>query len=157
MKRNRKMKKHSAFTASTMGIGVLLLTSFIMAMAYCSLDSRCTSISREIGKAEKRLEALEAECVQEMAHWDAMKTPEKLSEKLLRFGLEMKYARQDQIVRMNADGRPAAGQISVTRARQRVRTSTLAMQSEDLPARTARIRPSVAAVPAHARASTARR
>lgn len=151
-KRNRKMKKHTIFTAGSMGIVVLIVTGFIMLMAYWSLDSRCSSISREIGKAEKRYEALEAECVQEMAHWDAMKTPEKLSEKLLRFGLEMKYARQDQIVRMNADGRPVAGQISVARARQRIRTSTIAMQSEGLSAKSARIRPSVATVPSRATA-----
>ena len=156
MKRNRK-KKHSIFKAGSMGIVVLIVSGFIMFMAYWSLDSRCTSIQREIGKAERRYEALESECTQEQAHWDTMKTPEKLSEKLMRFGLEMKYARQDQIVRMNADGRPVSGQISVARARQRAKTTAVVMKSEGLDVKPVRrsALSTVSAVPTRAR--TARR
>ena len=67
------------------------------------------------------LAALGGGCVRETARWDEMKTPEKLAECLTRFGLEMKTQRQDQIVRMNRDGRPAPNQIAVTRARMRAR------------------------------------
>ena len=93
----------------------------LMMLVYWLFDSRCSAIQREIGKAEKVLAALEADCVRETARWDEMKTPEKLAECLTRFGLEMKTQRQDQIVRMNRDGRPAPNQIAVTRARMRAR------------------------------------
>ncbi len=109
-----------------MGIASLILAGFFMLMVYWSVDSSCTSIAREIGQAEKKLAVMESECVREAAHWDEQKIPDRLSEKLLRFGLEMKYARQDQIVRMTPDGRPKAGQIAVTRARQRVRDGMMA-------------------------------
>ena len=140
-KRNRK-KKHSVFTAGSMGIIGLVVTIFIMLMTYWSLDSRCSTISRDILAAEKRYAALEAECVQEMAHWDSMKTPERLSEKLLRFGLEMKYPHPDQVIRMSADGQPVPRQRSVVRARQRARTETMVMQAGDISAKE-RIRPAL--------------
>lgn len=154
MKRNRKVKKHSNFTLNSAGVVVLLLTGFMMAMVYWILDSQCSSIAREIGKAEKRYAALEAECVQETARWESLKTPERLSEKLLRFGLEMKYARQDQIVRMTADGRPANGQLSVTRARQRMRTDAMASMESGATGKT-RLTPAV--VSTSRRAATTRR
>lgn len=155
MKRNRKVKKHAIFKSGFVGVIVLIVTGFIMLMAYWSLDSRCASIAREIGTAEKRFSALEAECVQAMASWDGQKTPEKLSEKLVRFGLEMRYARQDQIVRMGAGGSVvSSNQISVVRARQRARTPTVAMQDRAL-VKEPRIRTSLVAVPSRGR-TTAR-
>ncbi len=104
-----------------MGVASLILCGFVVMMTYWLFDSQCTSIQREIGKAEKEFDALESECVRETARWDRMKTPEKLAECLVRFGLEMKMQRQDQIVRMNRDGRPEPNQIAVARARSRVR------------------------------------
>ena len=124
--RNRKVTRQTVFKSGSMGVAALIVTAFLMLMAYWSVDSRCTAIAREIGKAEKALAAYEAEYVRETARWDEQKIPERLNEKLLRFGLEMRYAHQDQIVRMNADGRPKAGQIAVARARQRMREGVLA-------------------------------
>lgn len=90
-----------------------------------------------------------------MASWDGQKTPEKLSEKLVRFGLEMRYARQDQIVRMGVGGSAvSSNQISVVRARQRSRTPTVAMQAGAL-VKEPRIRTSLAVVPSRGR-TTAR-
>lgn len=126
MRRNRKVKKSSVLTSSTIGISSLLFTAFIAVLAYYFIDSRCSSIAREIGKAEKRLAALETEYVREAAKWDELKIPERLAEKLTRFGLEMRYARQDQIVRMTPDGRPAPGQLSVARANARMRNGASA-------------------------------
>lgn len=141
--RNRKVTRQTVFKSGSMGVAALIVTAFLMLMAYWSVDSRCTAIAREIGKAEKALAACEAEYVRETARWDEQKIPERLNEKLLRFGLEMRYAHQDQIVRMNADGRPKAGQIAVARARQRMREGVLA-QATATPAAQP-IRPGVAA------------
>ncbi len=121
MRRNRKIKRHATWTTGSMAVATLIVCMLLMMLVYWLFDSRCSAIQREIGKAEKVLAALEADCVRETARWDEMKTPEKLAECLTRFGLEMKTQRQDQIVRMNRDGRPAPNQIAVTRARMRAR------------------------------------
>ena len=121
MRRNRKIKRHATWATGSMAVATLIVCMLLMMLVYWLFDSRCSAIQREIGKAEKVLAALEADCVRETARWDEMKTPEKLAECLTRFGLEMKTQRQDQIVRMNRDGRPAPNQIAVTRARMRAR------------------------------------
>ena len=126
MKRNRKVKKNAALKSGTMGIASLIVSALIMTMIYYVLDSRCTLIARDIGKVERRCTQLEAECVREAARWDELKVTERLTEKLNRFGLEMRYPRQDQIVRMTADGRPAVGQISVARAQARAKAADVA-------------------------------
>lgn len=127
MRRNRKVKKNAVLKSGTMGIASLIVSALIMAMIYYVLDSRCTLIARDIGKVERRFAQLESECVREAARWDELKTPARLTEKLSRFGLEMRYPRQDQIVRMTADGRPAAGQISVARAQARAKAADVAL------------------------------
>lgn len=121
-RKNKKLKKHSRFATSSMGFAALVVTGFTMLMIYRSLDSRCTAIAQEIGKVEKHYQQLDQEAVREAARWNEMTTPEKLEEKLTRFGLEMNLARADQWVHMNADGRPQPGQISVARARSRAMT-----------------------------------
>lgn len=152
MRRNRKVKKNAALKSGTMGIASLIVSALIMTMIYYVLDSRCTLIARDIGKVERRFTQLEAECVREAARWDELKVTERLTEKLNRFGLEMRYPRQDQIVRMTADGRPAVGQISVARAASRAKAAEMAYNSTPAP------RPSAKrAAPAVAARRTARR
>ena len=124
--RNKKVKKNATFKTGSMGASALLVTGVMMLMGFYVLDSRCNAITREIGKHEKRYASLEAECVRESVRWESLKVQNKLEEKLSRFGLEMRPARQDQIVRMTADGRPAVGQISVARAKARMRASEIA-------------------------------
>ena len=120
-RKSRKIRKDSSFRTVSMGVVTLIVCGFMMVMVGWMFDSKCASIQREIGKAEKEYAALELDCVRETARWDEMKTPERLAECLTRFGLEMKIQRQDQVVRMNRDGRPAPGQIAVTRALARSR------------------------------------
>ena len=55
--------------------------------------------------------------------------PEQLEEKLARFGLEMNLQRADQVVRLNAKGRPLSNQIAVTRAKERLATANMAQMS----------------------------
>lgn len=128
MRRNKKIKKNSVLTSGTVGVASLIVSALIMAMIYYVLDSRCDLINNDIGKAERRLKALESECVREAARWDEMKIPERLNEKLTRFGLEMRYPRQDQIVQMNADGRAIEG-LAVKRRQQRNKIGDLALNS----------------------------
>lgn len=125
-KRNRKVRKHSSFVTGSVGLVALLFTVFSMLAVYWLLDMRCSAIAQEIGRCEKQLAALEQESVRESARWNAMVTPERLQEKLTRFGLNMNMPRADQVVRMNADGRPHPGQIAVARAQARSSTGDIA-------------------------------
>ena len=127
MRRNRRIKKHSHFKSGATGMGALIVSSFIMLMIYWTLDSQCTSILRDIGTAESKMKALDAEYGRENARWNAMKTRERLDEKITRFGLAMQSPQPDQVVRMQANGEPAPGQIAVARARARAKTGNMAM------------------------------
>ena len=127
MRRNRRVKKHSRFKSGATGMVALIVSSFIMLMIYWTLDSQCTSILREIGESESRLKALDAECGRENARWNAMKTRERLDEKITRFGLAMQSPHPDQVVRMMANGEPAPGQMAVARARARAKTGNMAL------------------------------
>ena len=124
MRKNRRhVKRFSRFKFGATGIVALIVTSFIWLMIYWMLDAQCTSIMREIGKAENQVKLLDAEYGREDAKWNAMKTRERLDEKITRFGLAMQNPQHDQVVRMKANGEPAPGQIAVARARARARTT----------------------------------
>ena len=127
MRRNRRVKKHSRFKSGATGMVALIVSSVMMLMIYRSLDSQCTSILRDIGVAESRLKALDAEYGRENARWNAMRTRERLDEKITRFGLAMQSPHPDQVVRMMANGEPAPGQMAVARARARAKTGNMAL------------------------------
>ena len=124
-KRNRKVNRHSRFTVNTAGVVALLVTSFAMVMCYCVLGMRCTSIAQELQEAEKSYKQLTREGDRVAARWAELMASLD-NKKLNLFGLDMDLARQDQVVRMNADGRPQKGQIAVARARARLASASMA-------------------------------
>jgi len=117
MRRNKRIKKHSRFATSSMGIASLIISGFIMMMIFFAMNAKCSSIAREIGQKERELQHLEAELMREQAKWDEMKVPERLKTALTRFGLEMDAPREDQLVRMSSAGRPVPGQLALVRLR----------------------------------------
>ena len=117
MRRNKRIKKHSRFATSSMGIASLIVSGFIMMMIFFAMNAKCSSIAREIGQKERELQHLEAELMRERTRWDEMKVPERLAKALTRFGLEMDVPREDQLVRMSSAGRPVPGQLALTRLR----------------------------------------
>ena len=117
MKRNKRIKKNSRFATSSMGVASLIVTAFIMLMIFFAMNSRCSTITREIGLREKTLQRLESELTREKTRWDEMKVPERLKIALTRFGLEMDIPREDQIVRMGRTGVPVPGQLALARLR----------------------------------------
>ena len=125
-RRNRKVNKHSRFTVNTAGVVALLVTGFAMVMCYCVLGMRCTSIAQELQEAEKVYKQLTKESERVAARWTELMAVDRLDDKLTRFGLEMKLPRVDQVVRLNAEGRPLPGQIAVARARERLATANMA-------------------------------
>lgn len=125
MKRNRKVRK-DANMACSMSFGMLIVSIFVGVMVFWSQDSRVTSISQANGEAERKLKSLKAQLTRETARWEEMKTPEKLENQLVRLGLNMRYAAEPQVVRMDSHGRPAPGQLSVVRNAGASRASGIA-------------------------------
>ena len=119
MRRNKRTKRCSEFTLNTMHIAAIVLSLFIMLMAYWVLDSRCGAIGQEIGAAEKALAKLDGELERETMKWNEMKTPERLEIALKKHGLNMNNPAPDQVIKMMPNGKMAPRQISVVRAQRR--------------------------------------
>ena len=119
MKRNRRIKRQSHFALNTMHLAALVVSAFIMLMAYWWLDTHCSAIAQEIGAAEKGLARLDAELERETMKWNEMKTPERLEMALAQHGLDMHNPAPEQVIKMRPDGRVAPRQMSVVRAQRR--------------------------------------
>ena len=119
MKKNRRRSKRMSVMASrSMHIGAVLVMFFVMVILNLLASSSCTQIMKSIGEKERTLAKLEDERMRESARWDAMTTADNIEAALLRQGLSMRYAKEEQVVRMDAAGRPKPGQLSVARARR---------------------------------------
>lgn len=120
MRRNRKMpKKMSVMAGRSVQIGAVMVMAFAMVILYMLASSSCKQLEKTIREKERQLAKLEDEQKRESKRWTEMKMPENLEVALLRHGLAMKLPKTEQIVRMRADGRPYAGQLSVAKASQR--------------------------------------
>lgn len=139
-RRNRKVNRHAHVTANTAGVVALILTACAMALVYGVLGMRCTSISQELQEAEKTYRQLVKEGERVAARWNELMAVDRLKENLARNGLEMDMPRADQIVRMNAAGRPLPGQIAVARARERLATANMAQIAPQAQPRKGRLR-----------------
>jgi hypothetical protein len=95
-------------------VGMIVLAA-TMGLGYWYMDSKCAQLGQEIRKSEQKFAALEDERVREEARWSEKNTPEKLDEAMLQHGIAMIYPAADQVVRMDENGRPAAGQLSLAR------------------------------------------
>ena len=119
MKKNRRRsKKMSVMASRSMHIGAVMVMFFVMVILNLLASSSCTQIMKSIGEKERTLAKLEDERMRESARWDAMKTADNIDRALLKFGLSMRYAKAEQIVRMDSAGRPKPGQLAVARARR---------------------------------------
>ena len=127
MKRNKKVKKYSRCTVNSVNTVALIVLTFFAMMVYWSQDAHCSSLAQEIGKAEREYKKLESDCQREASSWDELKTPDNLGRALVRHGIDMGPANQEQIIHMGAGGQPKPGQISVARIRtRRARNAELA-------------------------------
>jgi len=92
-------------------IGMVTVVTILNLLA----SSNCTHLKKEIGDKEKLLEKLEKDRERESARWEEMKSSRSLERSLRDFGMSMHYAKPSQIVRLDRNGRPRPGQISVAR------------------------------------------
>ena len=113
MRRNHKRQMRVKFLPVP-AAGVIVLAVSV-ALSYWFMDSKSAQLGQEIRKHEQKYSALENERVREEARWNEKKTPEKLDRAMLQHGIMMTYPTPEQIVRMDGNGRPMAGQISLMR------------------------------------------
>ncbi len=121
MRRNRKRQQMRVKFLPVPAAGVIVLAVSV-ALSYWFMDSKSAQLGQEIRKCEQKYTALENERVREEARWNEKKTPEKLERAMLQHGLLMTYPTADQVVRMDMNGRPIPGQLSLVRF-QRMRNA----------------------------------
>lgn len=126
MRRNHKRRVRVEFMPR-MAVGVIVL-GVTVALVYGFVDSKCVQLGQEIRKHEVTYSALENERVREAARWDEKKTPEKLERAMLQHGLSMGYASPDQVIRMDAAGRPLPGQLALAKFQRRAAIERMAQQ-----------------------------
>ena len=112
-------KKMSVMAGRSVQIGALIITCFAMVILNMLASSSCKQLEKTIGEKKRLLESLEDSQKREKANWEKMLTPENLEHALLKHGLAMRYPKAEQVVRMDASGRPYPGQRSVAMAAQR--------------------------------------
>jgi len=113
MRRNRKRQARVKFLPIP-AAGIIVLTASV-ALSYLFMDSKSAQLGQEIRKYEQKFSSLENERVREEARWNEKKTPEKLERAMLQHGILMTYPTPDQVVRMDGNGRPIPGQLSLVR------------------------------------------
>jgi hypothetical protein len=119
-RKNRKRSKRMSVVARRAMFGA----SFIGMVAVVTIlnllaSSNCTHLMKEIGRKERLIEKLDGDLARESARWEAMMASVPLEQSLRNFGMSMHYAKPSQIVRLDANGRPRPGQISVARMAER--------------------------------------
>lgn len=111
------MSVMSGRTFHIAGIILLLLTAVVMNLV---AEARCKQVKDSIGEKEKLLARLEQDRNRADAAWQEMTNSSNLERALIRHGLNMRYPKDEQVVRMDASGVPRYGQRSVELARSRL-------------------------------------
>ena len=127
MRKNRKIpKKMSVVATNTMRFGAIIVFFVVMVILNLLSSSSCTQLLKVKGELEREIVKLDDARMRESTRWEQMKTPERVEEALLKHGLAMKLPRADQTVRLRPNGQPLAGQLSVSKAKMRGGTATVA-------------------------------
>ena len=127
MRKNRKIpKKMSVVATNTMRFGAIIVFFVVMVILNLLSSSSCTQLLKVKGELEREIVKLDDARMRESTRWEQMKTPERVEEALLKHGLAMKLPRADQTVRLRPNGQPLAGQLSVSKAKMRGETATVA-------------------------------
>ena len=136
MRKNRKMpKKLSVVTVHFMHMGAVLVTLFAMVILNMLANSRCAQLENSIGAKNKELKKLDEEYERQDVRWRELQTSDNLEQALVRHGLSMHYPNPSQTIRMQKDGRPYPGQLSVAKAEARARSRASVTASVSTPTR----------------------
>ena len=127
MAKNRKTSKKMTVAAnSTMVLGSVLVSLFVMVVINMLANSTCSQLRKSIGAKENQLERLNDDCSRENASWAQMTETRRLERALQQHGLAMRPAKPAQNVRMSADGQFEPAQLSVAKLAQRANGSSAA-------------------------------
>ena len=140
MKKRRNCRKSqtlNVMTGKSFRIVGIIVALVLVVVVNLVADARCNQTMRSIGEKEKLLARLEQDRQRESAAWEQMTTAGNLDRALLRHGLDMRYPKSEQVIRMDASGTPRYGQRSVALAKARL-GSTVPVASNSRPRRTRR-------------------
>lgn len=116
----RRSQTMNVMTGRTFHIAGIILALLIAVVMNLVAESRCSQTSDLIGEKKKLLARLEQDRDREDAAWQQMTTSSNLERALIRHGLNMRYPKDEQVIRMDASGTPRYGQRSVELARSRL-------------------------------------
>lgn len=113
----------NVMTGRTFHVAGIILTLLVAVVMNLVAESRCTQVRDSIGEKEKLLARLEQDRQRESAAWEQMTTASSLERALVRHGLNMRFPKSEQVIRMDASGTPRYGQRSVELAKNRLSAS----------------------------------
>lgn len=116
----RKSQTMNVMTGRTFHVAGIILTLLFAVVMNLVAESRCKQVNDSIREKEKLLARLEQDRDREDAAWQQMTTASNLERALIRHGLNMRYPKDEQVIRMDASGTPRYGQRSVELARNRL-------------------------------------
>lgn len=120
----RKSQTMNVMTGRTFHVAGIILTLLVAVVMNLVAESRCTQVRDSIGEKEKLLARLEQDRQRESAAWEQMTTASSLERALVRHGLNMRFPKSEQVIRMDASGTPRYGQRSVELAKSRLSAAT---------------------------------
>lgn len=120
----RKSQTMNVMTGRTFHVAGIILTLLVAVVMNLVAESRCTQVRDSIGEKEKLLARLEQDRQRESAAWEQMTTASSLERALVRHGLNMRFPKSEQVIRMDASGTPRYGQRSVELAKNRLSAAT---------------------------------
>ena len=120
-RRNRRRSESTmnVLTSRSFRAAGIIVALVVMSVINFVADQRCNQTIRAIREKEKLLSRLEQDRQRESAAWERMTAAENLERALIRHGLNMRYPKSEQVVRMDASGTPCYGQRSVALAKSR--------------------------------------
>lgn len=119
MRRNRKRRVQSRIMPVPVTIGIVALAT--IAAVYLIMDNKCSKYEKQIKELETANKKSDNDLIREETRFNSMKTPEKINDLLLRHGMQMDYARPEQVVRMgkiNMDSQAIAAKQQAYRERE---------------------------------------
>lgn len=127
---NKKIsKKRSRISTHACHFAMVMLACFAMTGLNMAASSKCNQLMKQLDGKSRELKRLEAELDRATAAWDAVRSPDSLDRALVRWGISMQAPGANQIVRMDAGGRPHPGQTSVAMLRRRAQGALSAVVS----------------------------
>jgi hypothetical protein len=104
---NRK-KDRSIGGIISIPFAVIIFLAPTLCLGYLSLENRCEALGKELKALESVIDNRHRQCQYEESQWMRVKSPAEIDRALHRYGIQMSWPSEKQIVRMNAADLSAA-------------------------------------------------